>query len=140
FALIHVDGDLLFWYGKYGITPIASIKQYWWHNTPHFDLLLLYPESDAWVRIFFSFFVTATVLLTLGLFSRYSSIIVCLGLISMHNHQPFNINGGDALLRLYSMYLMFCPCGDALSLDRLIHHMRKGDINEPLAPEPVSPW
>jgi hypothetical protein len=38
----------------------------------------------------------------------------------LHNQNPFNINGGDNLLRLVPLYLSMSQCGERLSVDRLI--------------------
>jgi hypothetical protein len=139
-TLIHVGPDLFLWYGAHGPLPIEAIKSYWWWNQPHFDLFLLLPPTNQGVLIFFSIFVLACVFLTLGLFTRYAAIIVSLALVSMHNHQPFNINGGDSMLRLYSLYLVFSEAGAAISLDRLIKRFKHPTFGEESLPMPVAPW
>ena len=79
-------------------------------------------------------------MLTIGLCSRAASVFVCFCLISLHNHQPFNINGGDAMVRFYSCYLMFSDCGAALSCDRLLQRMRHPTFGEESRPELIAPW
>jgi hypothetical protein len=61
-------------------------------------------------------------------------------MLSLHNHQPFNINGGDTMLRLYSFYLMFSDSGAALSVDRLIKRWTAPTLGENSRPRLISPW
>ena len=134
-AVIHVGDNFLDWYGPNAVIPIESVKAYFWHNQPRLDILLLFPNESGWLLGYFASFVVAAVCLTLGLGTRFCALWVSLGLISLHHHDPFNINGGDAFLRLVSIFLVFSPCGYALSLDNVIR--RK--LGKPI-PELHMPW
>lgn len=118
--IIHTGNAWLDWYGVHAIANFNSVQQSFWHNEPRFDLMLLLPESDYYRQGFFYFFVLVTCFLIVGLFTRVTSILVFLCLLSLHHHQPYNINGGDSFLRLTSMLLCFSNCGRAISIDRLI--------------------
>ncbi len=119
-SVVHVGGNFLDWYGPNAVIPIEAVKTYFWHGEPRFDILLLFPNNDLWLTIYFYSFILAALFTTLGLCTRYSVTWVCLGMISLHHHNTFNINGGDAFLRLMSVFLACSPCGYALSLDNVL--------------------
>lgn len=73
--------------------------------------------APAFVAIAYVLFVVATVLLTVGLFTRAASAFVFVCLLSFTTHNPFVFNAGDGLLRVLSLYVLLSPAGDALSLD-----------------------
>lgn len=132
--LIHVGVEFLTWYGPNAIIPLEAVKEHFWHNSPRFDVMLLLPREDGWFIAYFASLVIAAVLLVLGLCTRYSAAYVCLGLISLHHHDPFNINGGDTFLRLTSMFLAVSPCGEAWSVDNWIKRKRGIEIEREHSP------
>lgn len=117
--LISIGGDFLNWYGSHAIVQAETVRRHFWNSEPRFDLLLAFP-NDSSLQMYYYSVVVAAFFMTIGLCSRLSCIYVALSLISMHHHDPFNINGGDAFVRLMTMYLCFSNCGDCYSLDRLI--------------------
>lgn len=135
-ALVHIDGNLFDWYGPHAIVTIDTVRSHFWWNEPRFDVLLSFPNTNEAVQLYFYTFVIAAVFVTVGFCTRFSIIFVCLGLISLHHHNPFNNNGGDAFLRICSIYLCFSPAGDRLSLDNIIRR-RLG-----MKPPPITscPW
>lgn len=122
--VIHIGFEFLNWYGPNAVIPIESVRRFFWWNEPRFDLLLLLPQTDAWYVAFYVSFVIAITCATLGLCTRVSMAYVCMSLVSLHHHDPFNINGGDTFLRLTSIFLAFSHCGEAWSLDNLIKRKR----------------
>jgi len=139
-ALIHVGNCVLLWYGPHGVAPLSSVKTYWWWNQPHLDLFLLFPQTEAGTMTLWTIFIVSLIFLTVGLFTQTAAVFVCLILISLHNHQPFNINGGDAMLRLYAGYLLFSESGAALSFDRLIGRFRNPTFGKASTPPDIIPW
>jgi uncharacterized membrane protein YphA (DoxX/SURF4 family) len=135
-VIVHTLHATSFWYGNHGIMSIDTVKQFFWFNDPCFDLLPLFSYSEQGISLFFTILTVAAVCLTLGLFTRLSAVIVCLFLISMHHHQPYNINGGDSYLRLASIFLAFSSCGAMLSIDRLWQRLMVYPPPSPLC----SPW
>jgi hypothetical protein len=123
-AVLHVGENVLVWYGPHGLVSPATIQTYWWKNFARFDLFLLFPQTEASVLTLWCIYLAAIVLLTGGLFTRVAAIFVQLMLITLHNREPFNLNGGDAMMRHLSLYLMFSNSGAALSVDRLIERFR----------------
>ncbi len=122
--VIHLGSDFLTWYGPNSIIPFEAVKRYFWWNEPRFDIMLMLPNEEGWYLTFFVSMIIAALFTSLGLFTRYSAVYLCLGLISMHHHDPYNINGGDTFLRLTSMFLAVSPCGAAWSLDSVIRRLR----------------
>lgn len=128
--------DAFVWLGPNGIfTPADSDR--FWRDIPHWSILLMFPPSNQAVVIFLIAFAAAAVCLTIGLFTRWAAIAVFIGIVSIHHRDPLFINGGDTVIRLMAFYLIFAPCGAALSVDRLIR-LARGQVG----PEPVRapPW
>lgn len=122
---ISIGGDFLNWYGTHALVQSASVQQYFWLASPKFDLLLAF-QNDQTLQFYFYSVIVAAFCMTLGFCTRFSCIYVTLALLSMHNHMPFNINGGDAFVRLMVMYLCFANCGDCYSVDRWLAVRRSG--------------
>ncbi|MDR3615463.1 MAG: HTTM domain-containing protein [Candidatus Obscuribacterales bacterium] len=135
-TIIHNLPCAIFWYGPKGIIPIADVEKHFWLDTPKLDALLLFPPTDQSVYLFFYLFIAFAVMMTIGLFTRQSVIMVAVGLISLHHHQPFNINGGDTMMRIATILLCFCDCGRLWSVDSLIRRLR----GKPLKTELTNPW
>ena len=123
--LISIGGDFLDWYGNHAIVQNETIRLHFWNQQPRFDLLLAF-SSDGDLLLYFYSVIVAAVFLTVGFCTRFSCIYVALALLSMHHHNPFNINGGDAFVRLMVMYLCFSNCGDCYSIDRWLSQKRAG--------------
>jgi hypothetical protein len=121
---IHIGFEFLNWYGPKAILPIEAVKQFFWWNEPRFDVLLLLPNNDNWYIAYFISLVVATICTTIGFGTRLATAYVALSIISLHHHDPFNINGGDTFLRLTSIFLALSPCGEAWSVDNLIKRKR----------------
>lgn len=135
-GFIHLGDHFADWYGPRAIVDVRTVIDHFWYREPHFDLLLLLPQhSSAAMDIFFYCFLGSAALLTLGLGSRYAAALVWLSLVSLHHHDPYNINGGDAFLRGAGLFLALSPCGDYLSLDAVIRRRRGLP-----APKPSAPW
>jgi len=127
--------DLMVWYGEKGAVTLETALRT--AQGTRLNLFPLLPPGDLWVQLFFAVVVLFAFFLTIGLFTRVSSVIVFVGLISIHHRNLFIINSGDGLLRITGFLLMFAPCGAAISVDRM-RRIRKGIQS----PEPTlhSPW
>jgi hypothetical protein len=73
----------------------------------------------------------------LGLWTRVSSIILAVGLVSLQHRNAAILAGYDTVMRINCMYLALAPCGAACSLDRLFR-LWKGRV--PAQPVSVSMW
>jgi len=100
-----------------GILRIETLKNIF--AIPVINLISLLPQADSWLFAFFAVFVLGCLCLTLGLFSRISSVIVYLGLVSFLHRNIFVHHGGEHLMCIAAFWLIFAPTGAALSLDRL---------------------
>lgn len=125
--LVSIGSNFLDWYGSRAIVQNETVRRHFWNLQPQFDLLLAFGSDSSLMGYYYSV-VAAALCLTVGFCTRLSCIYVALALISMHHHDPFNINGGDAFVRLMIMYLCFSNCGDCFSVDRFISQKRAGHI------------
>lgn len=81
--------------------------------------------------------MVAAVFTALGLWSRWSTIALAIGLVSVHHRNPLILHSGDTLLRVIIIYLAVAPSGLSCSVDRLIG-LWKGTA--PPIPRRVSLW
>jgi Vitamin K-dependent gamma-carboxylase len=84
--------------------------------------LLAYWHSNAFLVGLYVVLLIACVCLTLGLFSRFASLLVFVGMTSLARRMPWIFNSGDIVLRVISFYIVLAPTGAALSLDRWRKH------------------
>jgi len=119
-AVVHLGANFSDWYGNKAIVTLPAVAQHFWLGAPRFDLFLLFPATDISLVIIYAIFVLAAIFLCLGLFSNYSALVVWLILLSMHHQDPYNINGGDAFLRVVAPLLAMSHCGDRYSLDAVV--------------------
>lgn len=81
------------------------------------DLIRWLPAGDGWLRLFFALYVAAVVLVTIGFGTRAATIVVWLGLVSLHHRNGLILNSADNMLRIAAFWMMFAPAGAALSVD-----------------------
>ena len=134
-TLVLLHKDWMEWFGVHAWISLSTVKTL--EPSVRIDLFTVLPPDDNWIRAFFWFFLIVAILLTFGLASRVSSVIVFLCLASVQQRQLFITHGGDTFLRVTGFFLMFAPSGEALSLDRLIRLM-KGNGDSSLMPR--APW
>lgn len=117
--LIQFGPDLDFWYGPNGIMP-GDAARLFFQRQPTFNMFAVFGHDANLMHIYFGSLIVAALFLTLGLATRYSALYCFFALISLHNQNPFNINGGDNFLRIVPLYLSMSQCGEMLSLDAII--------------------
>lgn len=123
-------------YGENGIVRFESMS----HIFPHVHPWLYFrwlPQSEPALAYFFIALLIVNIMFILGLFSKLSSILLFLGIVSLSNRNIYADNAGDCVLRLNLFYLLFTNVGAAYSLDRFIKRKR-GSASE--KSEPVSMW
>jgi hypothetical protein len=145
-SLILTLFDFEAWYTDRGFTPAQYVAN--WLRLPSSFKLgtydvhlpvsqvprinLLGPIDDPRVTlIFYILVMLAAVLTTLGLWTRISTILLALGIVTIHHRNPFILHSGDTLLRLTLIYLAWAPSGAACSLDRVIRVWRGKESGEP---------
>lgn len=99
--------------------------------------LLTLPSADHFLTLLFVVYILAALCLTLGCWTRTSSILVFLGLSLLHNRDAPIHNSGDTVMIVLSFYLLLAPAGAACSLDRLWRVLRGKEDD---APPLIVPW
>ena len=99
--------------------------------------LLTLPGADHFLTLLFVVYILAALCLTLGFWTRTSSILVFLGLSLLHNRNAPIHNSGDTVMIVLSFYLLLAPAGAACSLDRLWRVLRGKEDD---APPLIVPW
>ncbi len=127
--------DLLLWYGEGSAVSSETALQMF--AKPHVNLFALLPPGNEFIFAFFIFSMLAALALTLGLWTRGSTVIVLLWLLSVYSRGWMVTNAADIFLHIAAFYLIFSPAGEALSLDRLWRILR-GQESGP--PAPRAPW
>jgi hypothetical protein len=88
---------------------------------------------DGGIRVAYILSVLVLLLFTLGLFTRWTSILALVVVISFAHRVPAAMFGLDQINAMLTLYLAIGPSGQALSLDRWLARRRLG----PLAPAPT---
>lgn len=114
--------DWLSWYGIHGWLSLPTALKL--EPGRRLNLFTVIPQNDAWVNAIFWIALGSAVLLTIGLFTRISSILVFVCMNSVQQRNLYITHGGDTFLRLAGFFLIFAPAGAALSLDRLFRVWR----------------
>ena len=122
-TLLLLKSDWLAWYGPHAWMSLAAMHEL--EPGPRLNILAILPQAVLWINLFFWVFLAAAVMLAAGFLSRVNSIVVFVCLASLHQRNLYILHGGDTFLRVAGFFLMFAPCGAALSLDHLIR-VRRG--------------
>lgn len=106
--------DWDFWYGPQGPVQPDFLRDYFF-RCPVFDFFDIVPAwaNHACMWVVFG----AAVCVTIGLFTRFSSVLLWLCLVSIDHHNPWNLSGSDDMMRFLSFCLMFTYSGEMLSVD-----------------------
>jgi hypothetical protein len=134
-TLILLHSDWLNWFGIHAWVLEDTMKVI--EPGPRINLFTLLPQSDHWITGFFWLSLAFAVLLTVGLWTRISSIVVFVCVVSIDQRALLIMHGGDTFLRITGFFLIFAPAGAALSLDRVIRLRNKQEGPEV---EPRAPW
>ncbi len=116
-------------YGPNGVLSIETARLY--VQSPCLDCVTGFLEFERNTRVCFTAALISGVLLTLGVCTRFSALLVLISLLAIHHRNALILNSGDTLLRLGAYYLVFSNAGDALSLDRW-WAKRNGQLEVPM--------
>jgi hypothetical protein len=148
-VMIFVDFDA--WFSERGFVPQKTGAMYLppvpvegnFFSIP-FDFHFPIPRinffsgvSDQVSLMMYIVLMAATLLCAFGLWTRLTSIIMALGLVSLHHRNGLILHGGDTVMRIAALYIALAPSGMACSLDRVIGLWR-GRIQP--GPVRVSVW
>ena len=64
------------------------------------------------------------------------SVLSYLGMLTIHHRVLPAVSGADVLMMCLSFYMLFCPSGEAYSLDAKRRDRKRGTLAEPL----IEPW
>jgi hypothetical protein len=78
---------------------------------------LMWTDGRLWFEAVYAFGVLTSVLLMLGWRTRTMSVLFMVGVLSLQNRSIFMGDGGDNVLHLMSIYLVFTRCAQVWSLD-----------------------
>lgn len=127
--------DFEAWFTERGYYPV-HLLEHWSTGFERFSLIQNV-TNDTVTAVFFGLTMLAALTTALGLHSRVSSVLLFIGLTSIHHRSPEILNSGDTLLRAMTFYVALAPSGAACSFDRLIG-LWKGTVNK--VHEEVSLW
>jgi hypothetical protein len=102
---------------------------------------LIWSSGRLWFESVYVFAVLTSVLLLLGWRTRTMSVLFMVGVLSLQNRSIFMGDGGDNVLHLMCVYLVFTRCGQVWSLDeRRARRAREARARgELVAPDRVGP-
>ncbi|MFI9245549.1 HTTM domain-containing protein [Streptomyces sp. NPDC053086] len=83
----------------------------------HAFTALLWSDGQLWFECCYTLAILAGAALVLGWRTRTASVLFMVGVLSLQNRSVFVGDGGDNVLHLMSIYLVFTRCGQVWSLD-----------------------
>ncbi|MFF9716791.1 HTTM domain-containing protein [Streptomyces sp. NPDC014603] len=78
---------------------------------------LLWSDGQGWFEALYVLAMLWSLLLLLGWRTRTMSVLFMVGVLSLQNRSVFMGDGGDNVLHLMAIYLVFTRCGQVWSLD-----------------------
>ena len=102
--------------------------------------VLMWSDSRVWFELVYALAVAASVLLALGWRTRTTSVLFMVGVLSLQNRSVFLGDGGDNVLHLMAIYLVFTRCAQVWSLDaRRARRAERARARGERAPDRVGP-
>jgi hypothetical protein len=149
-CMIVIDFDA--WFTERGFVPAATGQRYLGRipvaghfftvpfdlhfSIPRVNLLAGVTDSGLTLALYVALMV-ATLLCAFGLWTRLTSILMAIGLVTLHHRNGLILHGGDSVMRISALYIAIAPSGAACSLDRIIR-LYKGKVTP--GPVLVSIW
>lgn len=113
-TILYLLKKATFYYSSGGWLPLSAFEKV---SNPYLWSILKYFESPLSVHIFFVFMLLSSLAMTVGWWSRTSTIFTFIGFVSIYNRNPATDYGGDSVLRVILFYLCLAPVGEAWSVD-----------------------
>lgn len=79
---------------------------------------LLWSDSRGWFEVVYAVAVLSSFMLLVGWRTRTASILFMIGVLSLQNRSVFVGDGGDNVIHLMAIYLVFTRCAQVWSVDR----------------------
>ncbi|MEU2374550.1 HTTM domain-containing protein [Streptomyces misionensis] len=102
-------------YGPSGPWNLAMVRRLTGDN--HAFTALTWSSGQPWFEFCYALAILAAAALLLGWRTRTASVLFMVGVVSLQNRSIFIGDGGDNVLHLMSIYLVFTRCGRVWSLD-----------------------
>ncbi|MFE9093217.1 HTTM domain-containing protein [Streptomyces sp. NPDC007264] len=83
----------------------------------HAFTVLTWSDSRLWFEAVYAAAIVASVMLLLGWRTRTASLLFMLGVLTFQNRNMLVGNGGDVVIHVMAIYLVFVRCGEVWSLD-----------------------
>jgi hypothetical protein len=85
--------------------------------TNHAFTVLLWSDSRAWFEFVYATAIAASIMLLVGWRTRTASLLFLIGVLTLQNRSVFQGDGGDNVIHIMAIYLLFTRCGQVWSLD-----------------------
>ncbi len=85
--------------------------------TNHAFTVLMWSDSRLWFEVVYATAIIASATLLLGWRTRTSAVFFMIGVLSLQNRSVFDGDGGDNVVHIMAIYLVFTRCGQVWSLD-----------------------
>ncbi|MFE4697869.1 HTTM domain-containing protein [Streptomyces sp. NPDC056738] len=92
----------------------------------HAFTVLLWSDSRLWFETVYALAVLSAALLLVGWRTRAVSVVFMIGVLSLQNRSVFIGDGGDNVLHLMAIYLVFTRCAQVWSLDARRDRLDRG--------------
>ena len=102
-------------YGNDGLLPSETIPSFEWVRFSPLE----HVQNPLLIYLAYFLLLVVAFLFTIGYKTRYVGIVQFILILSFHERNLLILNGGDTFLRIMSFFIMFSPCGQALSIDSL---------------------
>ncbi|GGR82546.1 HTTM domain-containing protein [Streptomyces aureoverticillatus] len=79
--------------------------------------VLMWSDGRVWFEIVYFVAIASSALLLVGWRTRTMSVLFMVGVLSLQNRSIFMGDGGDNVIHLMAIYLVFTRCGQVWSLD-----------------------
>ncbi|TND08712.1 MAG: HTTM domain-containing protein [Bacteroidetes bacterium] len=116
--------DIGLFYSDDGAVPRSLVRFAAWN--PVYFSLHMFSGNVMYIAFLFSLSAVFALLLLAGYRTRLFTILSWLMLVSLHNRNPFILQGGDDLLRNALFWAMFLPLGRHYSADAFSGRAQKG--------------
>jgi hypothetical protein len=83
----------------------------------HAFTVLMWSDSRLWFEAVYALAVLSSALLLVGRHTRAASVLFMVGVLSLQNRSVFMGDGGDNVIHLMAIYLVFTRCAQVWSLD-----------------------
>jgi hypothetical protein len=84
----------------------------------HAFTALMWSDSRGWFELVYAVGIVSSAMLLVGYRTRTASVLFMLGVLSLQNRSVFMGDGGDNVVHIMAIYLVFTRCGQVWSVDR----------------------